>query len=360
MLRVCARLVWFVLLLLVVLLGISSMTAGCADPTPTPTKTPRPPATATTPPPTATPLPHNDINPLTGLIVDPALLQRRPIHVRIGNDAEIRPQSGLEKADLVFEDVMEGWWVTRLTAVYLGQDPDKVGPIRSVRLVNLELAPQFDAAMAHSGASDRIRWTISQSTITDLDEYFHPTPYFSVEGKDWRGRLFTSGDRLRKYLSDKGKEKAVSLKGFTFSPQAPAISAGPAMTVTVPYPASSVVSWRYDASAKAYVRFVNGDPHLDANSNQQLSVANVVILYAEHRKTDIVEDSLGNTAIDIVLRGQNRVQLCRDGLVVQGTWKREALEQLFQLFDQDGQPLLFRPGKTWFEIVPTDMAVEIR
>ncbi|MBI4759469.1 MAG: DUF3048 domain-containing protein, partial [Chloroflexi bacterium] len=189
-------------LLVAILLGISSMTAGCGDPTPTPTKTPRPPATATIPPPTATPLPRNDINPLTGLIVESALLQRRPIHVRIGNDPEIRPQSGLEKADLVFEDVMEGWWVTRLTAVYLSQDPDKVGPIRSVRLVNLELAPQFDAAMAHSGASDRIRWTISQSTLTDLDEYFHPTPYFSVERKDWRGRLFTSGDRLRKYLSD--------------------------------------------------------------------------------------------------------------------------------------------------------------
>ncbi|NTU99763.1 MAG: DUF3048 domain-containing protein [Methanoregulaceae archaeon] len=65
-----------------------------------------------------------DVNPLTGLkVTDPALLKRRPIMVRVGNDSEARPQVGLNRADVVYEELVE-WWITRFTAIYLSQDPE--------------------------------------------------------------------------------------------------------------------------------------------------------------------------------------------------------------------------------------------
>lgn len=323
--------------------------------TDTPRSSPTPKATAT---PSVTPTPTRpaNLNPLTGLSVDdPALLKRRPILVRIGNDEVIRPQSGLAAADLVYEDIMDGWWVTRLTAVYLSQDPQAVGPVRSARLISLELTPQFDGALAHSGASDPIRWLISQASFVDLDEFFHPDPYWSIENADWRGRLFTSLPNLRAYLEHTGKEKAVELEGFHFSaPGAPAPEGEPATEVSIPYPQTSVTRWTYDPETGLYLRFVHGVAHTDAVTEEQLSAANVIILYAEHQATDIVEDTLGSTAIRIVMTGKGRVQVFRDGVVVEGTWEREAENQLTEFKDAQGEPLELKPGVSWIEVVPME------
>jgi len=358
-------------LTLLTLLGCSSPNPPPPDPTPTkvplPTFTPPPPRPTETRAPTRTPgatatsgptptptLPAN-LNPLTGLLVnDPALLKRRPILVRIGNDEPIRPQSGLAAADLVYEDIMDGWWVTRLTAVYLSQDPEVVGPVRSARLVNLELVPQFDGALAHSGASDPIRWLISQASFVDLDEFFHPEPYWYIKNADWRGRLFTGLPKLREYLRSKGLEKPVNLRGFHFSAlNAPAPKGKPATEVNIPYPQTSVARWTYDPGSGRYLRFVHGVAHTDAVTGQQLSAANVIVFYAEHQKTDIVEDVLGSTAIRIVMMGKGRVQVFRDGVMVEGTWERTAENQLTEFKDAQGQPLELKPGNSWIEILPT-------
>lgn len=292
-------------------------------------------------------------------VADPKLLQRRPLHVRIGNDPDARPQSGLADAELVYEEISEGWWVTRLTAVYLANDPKVIGPIRSSRLVNLELAPQFDAALVHSGASDPIRWMLSQSDIVNLDEYFNPEPYFYIQGRSWRNRLWTGADRIRKYLRKKGWEKAVPLKGFTFSPDPP--QGKPATYIHIPYPPkTSDLEYRYDPATQTYLRFVMGEPHRDAETGRQLSAANVIVQYAEHQKTDIVEDALGATAIKIVLKGEGKVQVFRDGVMIEGIWRREKRKEMTQYLDRGGKPIPLKPGNSWIEIVPLDFKIEVR
>jgi hypothetical protein len=79
-------------------------------------------------------------NPLSGVRVEnPGLIQRRPLLVRYGNDRAARPHAGISQAELVMEDVMDAWWITRLTAVFLQGEPTKVGPLRSARPVNVEV-----------------------------------------------------------------------------------------------------------------------------------------------------------------------------------------------------------------------------
>ena len=298
---------------------------------------------------------------MTGLLVeDPNKLRRRPIHARIGNDPSIRPQEGLGVADVVYEDIMDGWSLTRFTAVFLSDDPPRIRPLRSARLVSLELTPQYDAALVHTGASDRIRWLLSQSGIVDLDEFFHPQPYSILQGYDWRGRFYTDPERVHSYLQKQGLE-IITLRpgiGFSFFKEGDPIPVGTAAAnVHIPYPRWCVVDWKYDPQLGVYLRWVAAEPHLDGNTGQQIAAANVIIQYAAHEATDIVEDSLGNTAIRIVLEGEGRVQISRNGVMTEGKWQRHATEEFTRFVDMNGQPIRLKPGRTWVQMVPPDYEV---
>ncbi len=301
----------------------------------------------------------DDVNPLTGLkVADKSVLQRRPLLVRVGNDAQIRPQTGLSSADVVYEDVMDGWWVTRFTGIFLSQDLEAVGPIRSARLVNLQMAPQYEGALVHSGASDPIRWRLSQSNIVDMDEFYTRTPYFYKQGADWRGRLFVNLNLIRKYLEQKKLEKPVRLRGFVFDGEgAPPPTGSPAAEFTIPYPKSSTVTFKYDAASGLYQRYVQGQPHLDAANHKQITAANVVVQFCPHSKTDIVEDSQGTTSINITLLGEGPAILFRNGVAQQAYWKTDNPNRMTHFLDQNGQPLAFKPGQTWIELAPPDYVI---
>ena len=134
------------------LIALLSLTFACQPVTesvPTPTITPLalPSATATETQPYVylTPTPGypedgfgpfnfpTDINPLTGLSTDPAILDRRPLLIKVSNlPRDVRPQSGLSRADIVYEYYTEEG-TTRFIAIYYGQDAEQVGSIRSAR-----------------------------------------------------------------------------------------------------------------------------------------------------------------------------------------------------------------------------------
>ncbi|MEM4724497.1 MAG: DUF3048 domain-containing protein [Candidatus Hadarchaeum sp.] len=331
--------------------------------TPTPVPTPTPTFTCT-PMPTPTPTVNPYFNPLTGeMVQDPAVLQRRPLLVRIGNDPEVRPQSGLSEADLVYEEAMDGWTMTRLTAIIWSKDPKEIKPIRSARLFTIDLGYMFDGALVHSGANDQVRWLISQSTLTDLDEYFHPQPYYWLkpEGKwakyPWMGRVATSAQRVRDYLAKTGKEKAVRPAGFTFSAAGdPPPQGEPAVYILIPYPRRALVEYRYDADAHVYKRFVQGEPHTDALNGQQLSAANVIVHYAKYEETD-VKDVNGAPTFNIVFSGEGRAQIFRDGVMIEAKWVKSGTLDFCKYVYPDGTPVPLRPGQTWVEVVPTDYQI---
>ena len=288
---------------------------------------------------------------------DPALLHRRPLHVRVGNDTGARPQVGLSTADMVYEEITE-WWVTRFTAIYLSNAPEAIGPIRSARLINTQLTGQYNAALVNSGGSDPVRWELSQLPIVNLDEYFHPQPYFYRAGQGWQTRLAVNATAARSLMTSKGMEAAVPLRGFTFS-DAP-VGSGPAISITIPYPkATSLSQWRYDAASGHYLHWVNGKPLVDVTNTLPISAANVIIYYAEHRPTDIVEDSNGATSIRIIVNGEGRAQVIRDGKVIEGRW-RTGGEQTPDFLLPDGQLIPLKRGNTWVEVVPPEYKVEIQ
>ncbi len=324
-------------------------------PTATPTKT-----IPTAPPIDATTMLNNrpaDQNPLTGLTVtNTALLQRRPIMVRIGNDPVTRPQMGLDKADMVYEELVEGW-ITRFTAVYLTNDPPMIGPIRSARLINVQLTPQYQAALAHSGGSDPVRWELSQLDIVNFDEFFTPQPFVSRPNEGWQTRLHFNAKAARDYMTAEKMEKAIKLRGFVFSDKLD-LNFDTANEITVPYTAQVCdAKWVYDTARGQYLRFMGGDIFTNPEG-QQIGATNVLIYFADHQKTDIVEDITLATSTRIIVNGRGKVWLARDGKILKGNWETNGQETPLFTFD-NGQPMPLKPGNSWVEVVPLDYEITV-
>jgi len=298
----------------------------------------------------------SDENPLTGLKVDDqALIHRRPLMVRVGNDFEARPQVGLDAADIVYEELVE-WWITRFTAIYLSQDLGMIAPIRSMRLINLQLSPQYGGALAHSGGSDPVRFRLSKTDITDLDEFYNPDIYFYRENEGWATRLALNATEAREYMLEEGLESDVGLRGFVFSKSLdvdslPEEAVAEAKEVTIPYPpTTSEAKWVYDEKLGRYLRFTTGDPMEDLGGDQ-ISAANVIIYFAEHEDTDIVEDSNGATSVNIIVNGFGTAWVIRDGHILKGNWETNGFQTPNFIFN-DGSPIPLKPGNTWVQVVP--------
>ncbi|MCI0398221.1 MAG: DUF3048 domain-containing protein [Chloroflexi bacterium] len=341
-------------------------TLAAPGPTLTPIPTTTPPAT-----PTATGTPEavvlltaadfgDDRNPLTGeLVADPTLLQRRPIAVKISNSPAqyVRPQAGLSQADLVFEHATEGA-ITRFTAVIYSQTPPDMGPIRSARLIDVEIPAMYDAALAFSGSSigvsQRLFGSDFRSRILRSNE---PGYYRTGEDKPYEHTLHGNPELWWEALDDKGENRPPAFTStMAFASETPA-GGEPASEVNIRYRDFTSVDWRYDPDTGRYWRWVDGEPHVDANNDQQISAANVVVVFALHQlNMSICEYQVGNTcqafSAEIQIWEEGDALIFRDGLALEATWKRENRSDMLTFWNDEGNPVPLQIGNTWFQVVP--------
>ncbi|MFQ6057675.1 MAG: DUF3048 domain-containing protein [Anaerolineae bacterium] len=342
---------------------------------PTPSKTPKPtftplPAPTDTPIPaplptvaaTATPKPTSDRCPLTGQkLTDLSIARQRPFAIKIGNSSAERPQSGLSKADMVFEHLTEGG-ITRFTALYLCQESQAIGPVRSARLIDLELAPMFDAIFVHVGASAPIMDMIAQSDIAraNLDEYLGSPGFHLIPTRKRPFSTYTSTSELKAAAREEGIRQEVTLEPLAFADEPPA-GGTRATSIAIPYHRGlSNVAYQYDPDRGAYLRFTAGEPHLEAVTAEPLVMANVIVVHAPHTETDIIEDTRGARSVKIDLLGKGQATIFRDGWAYQATWVREAPDQMLRYVDKEGKPIPLKPGNVWVEVVPTDFEIQVR
>ncbi len=352
---------------LMTLQGADAVVLATDVPTPPPLPTPEPPH-----PPAAAPGPASQaasqaaasyvaapppapaggapaVNPFTGL--SGGNLNRRPVFVCINNDPEARPQFGLNQADLVYEYVMEGRGITRYTALYWSQDVPRIGPVRSARLINVQMTSLYGAALLCSGASSHVRYTLKYQVYfpyldVDLDDPSNTVYSFSI-GNDYRTRLQTDSGRLEKYVRAWNVNTIPSTRGLRFG----GYGGGRAVSrIDIPYPAASRTGWVWNGSQWARLGYAGG-PYVDAATGAQLTADNVIIQWAAHEATDMVEDSLGTTGIRIVLVGSGRALVLRDGKAIDATWHADDPNQPPEFTDANGAAISLHPGRTWFEVV---------
>lgn len=379
--------------ILLLFLLIVLMLAACQPESsipPTPTRTPRPDPVATeepTEPPTATPAlmptptltgpigPADypaDINPLTGLVVDdPAVLERAPLLIKISNSPTVvRPQSGLNSADHVWEHYMEGLRIaTRYTAVFLGNTPDYVGSVRSGRLPDFQLVPMYAGIYFASGFSSNRNNPSSPPRVGELMreadwidqnfsyEFGYREPYgvrLELEGIDLEHTLFAVPEALWQLAEERGIKASETLDpGLAFDNTAP--SGGIVTTeAEVNYPgAGADNTWLYDEASGKWLKWIDGQVHKDRLTDEQVAFSNVVVVYVEHFIADFIETEPSWYGVGIELVGSGDAILLRDGMRYEVVWRRPAANRMIQFFDKNGEVIPFKPGNTWFHLAST-------
>jgi DUF3048 family protein len=320
------------------------------------------PAPSPTAPPTPTPTPKPKFWPLTGLPAPAdASLGRRPLNVRLPNDPNARPQYGLNKADIVFEMIVEGG-VTRFSAIFHSKDADVVGPVRSYRFSDLHITQMLRGALVSSGSTveerDAVTQSIKDGNMLSVDAERDGGPYYRVAFRPAPNNEFTSTPADRQAVNRAGGGAAVDVPALAFlppdnkDPQAGGFDAAQAAkTVTVPFQGVWATTFTWDAGANGYRRFQNGAQTTDGDGSGPILAKNVIVMTTDIWTTSVVEDSLGSHGLDYRMTGGGPVSVFRDGLRMDGTWKRDGVLDQFTFWDAGGKQLLLEPGQSWIHFI---------
>lgn len=264
----------------------------------------------------------------------------------IDNHPNARPQSGLDKADLVYEIDCEAG-ITRFMAIFYSQAAPKVGPIRSARFYYAQLAKPYQAPYAHAGGNMDVLAMLKSSAyrnFPDLDEIYNASRYFWRErGRKAPHNLYTSTDKMLEGARD---------KGYTLHPLDPlptgTVEGGtacPSFTLEYANKPSYTYRTQYVYGEGKYAKLVNGRP-FRVDNGTQIRADNVIVMVAKSRW---IKREQWETDIDVI--GQGQAYYFVGGKVYQGTWYKPSVDEPLQ-FWYGNQRMAFAPGKTWINVIP--------
>jgi len=291
-------------------------------------------------------------SPLTGVQVDPSLAHRPVTAVIIENQIDARPQSGLSQAGVVYEALAEGG-ITRFLAFYQDGQAGKIGPVRSVRTYFVDWALEFGAPVAHAGGNVDALDLIGPLGMKNMDGLYNgpSSAFYRVSDRYAPHNFYTSSSALDKLEQQLGYYQPSS---FTPSPRKTdtpeATASHPVIKLNYSYNGYQV-EYDYDAAHNDYVRFLDGVPHIDRETGQQLRTKNLVI---EIMPTSYGLTRLGEQTVIMQTVGQGRALVFRDGGVVEGTWRKTSHNARTLLLDANGAEIPLDAGSTWYGILPPD------
>ncbi|MCR8644553.1 DUF3048 domain-containing protein [Paenibacillus sp. N1-5-1-14] len=276
----------------------------------------------------------------------------RPRLVTVENSPQARPQSGLNKADIVFEVLAEGE-ITRFLAIYHSQKVETIGPVRSMRPYFAHLGEGLDAVLVHAGWSQDAMNYMESRKLNHLDQVYGDDKYYwRAKDRKMPHNLYTSTDLMAQGSQERkfrGLWKAPELhfaKG-----QGVNLLRDPGSTITIPYISGYKVAYTYDAGRKQYMRTMAGKPHLDKETNEQLSTTNLLIIEAEHQ----ILDKEGRRSVNV--NGPGRGVIMQEGKSQPITWDRKG--GMIRAY-ADGSEIPLLAGTTWVQIVPPGTKLDIK
>lgn len=311
--------------------------------------------------------------------------KHRPLGVMIENHSEARPQSGLSSADVIYEAVAEGG-ITRFLTVFYCQSAEEVGPVRSARTYFLDFISEYGASplYAHVGGAntDGPANALGQiesygwAGINDLNQFSIGFPTF------WRDydrlghtaatehTMYSTTEKLLKFAATDRKlgvedKNGISwTKGFVsydFKDDAPKAERPVSQKVHLEFWSTSqdyFIDWVYDPLTNLYKRNNGGAPHIDRNTNKQLTTKNIVVLsMIESNANDGYENNLH---LLFRTKGTGKANVFMDGKQITGTWRKDSRTSRTLLFDSTGLQIKFDRGTIWFEILPTDGILTVK
>lgn len=295
-------------------------------------------------------VPAEDLNPgeypskTTG--ISDTLPGDRLFAVIVENTPAARPQSGLIDADIVYEALAEGG-ITRFLALYNNTYPAKVGPVRSARPYFVQLAKGWGAEFVHVGGSTQAYSDIKRLSLGDYDAMHITKPFFKDKSRKDPHATYMALDKLLK-MNRVSNGYDYQLKFNTDGKKTNEIT-----TVEVPYNSSFDIRYIYDEQNKHYMRYINDKPHTDRESGKQLNADNIIIEFHTKR----VLDDEGR--LEINMAGQGDAVIVSGGREIKCRWERSGDSSPVKYVDENGSQVILNPGKTWINIVPNGLNVNI-
>lgn len=295
---------------------------------------------------TAPPPPPPPVQPLTGLVHggDPAILARPALVVKINNiDARetARPQSGINEADVVFEERTEGG-ISRFAAVFHSTDVDPLLPVRSARYTDLDIVSMLNRPLfANSGGNEDVLNAVRSANVVPIGHADVGNDYYYRVGGRPAPHNLASSTPLLYSLTPGDAQPPPPL--FTYrAPGTPVAYGVPTPGVHIEYgggPAQAPVDHIYDPNLGGWARFQHGTPHTDING-VQVAPPNLIVQFIPY---DDVTGLMGGVGEAWVFTGDQ---------VVVGTWARGDAAVPTVFLDPAGVPIPLLPGRTWVLLPP--------
>lgn len=320
--------------------GLALLTACAQGPMPTPTPTYS--SSYLTPEPTA-------LAPLTGETVPVGALTAPSLAAKVDNHPDARPQFGLERTDLVFEELVEGG-LTRYVAVWHSDVPAEIGPIRSIRPMDPDIVSPLGGIIAYSGGQQRFVTMMRDTNVynaihgqADTDDLM-----FRVDGRPGpHDVLVRAPELIARHL-----DLPAPAQQFSFAPDVASSSAVREGTATesmaLRFGSSSAPSWGWDAVRGVWARSQSGVPDVD-NAGVPFSAVNVVII----RVPVTVSQGIPKTE----LIGTGEAWVSTGGMTIHATWSKGSRGEAIRLVDDTGTVIRLAPGNSWIELVPLSGSV---
>jgi hypothetical protein len=285
--------------------------------------------------------------------MDPDAVRRPVIVVKIDNAPKARPQVGLNEADVVFEEGVEGG-ITRFAALFHSKASQPVGPVRSARSTDIAIVSALNHPLfAYSGANEVFRRYVSEAPLVDVGVDNHPDRYHRDTGRPSPNNLFSATPDLLGLAPD-GSQAPPPL--FSYRPSGaapdPAPGARSVSKVQAQWKASkeTMAVWDWDAVVGGWRRTQNGEAHVDAGG-RQMAPPNVVIQFVPYRDTGLV-DSSGTSVPEAEVVGKGEGWVLTGGILIPVTWSKPDAGTVTRYVDGNGTQVRLAPGQTWVELVP--------
>jgi len=289
------------------------------------------------------------VAPLTGRPDPSGAAQARPVvSIKIDNDSSLaRPQTGIEAADIVWDEVVEGQ-ATRFLAMFQSQVPDVVGPVRSVRLTDPLIVWPVGGVFAYSGGAKYAVDGISQAPVVQVDESSAGDAMFRDSARRAPHNLYARPPQL----FTKGGQPVPPPALFRYSAE-PVTAGTPATAVHIAFANREFApTYTWDAASGTWKRSTSAGA-FGVKSGAQGAPTNVVVLSVGYA------NGVGRIGAEAQLVGTGKVQVFTNGRVITGTWNRPDKQTPMQLTSDAGKPIALTPGPTWVELPDVSYAVEV-
>lgn len=302
---------------------------------------------------TAAPVP----SPLTGVILsDGAVASRPAVVVKVDNGPEARPQSGIDKADVLIEEKVEGG-ISRFLSVFHSEDAALVGPVRSVRSTDPGLVAQFGGVFAFAGGIPAFETLARAQPVTVVSERVSKDGFIYPPGKKRPRATYTSTDKLQALAKDHTDPPP---KLFDFLPAGgtfAAAGATPAASASVTYSRTSFTV-DYDAASNTWKRSTDGKPHMTEGGGQ-LAFTNVIIQRTSYTPTSF-KDPSGTVVDEATVIGEGDAIVLSQGKQAAIKWKKASATSVTTYTDSAGAPVKLLPGKTLVALPPAANAINVK